>query len=97
MKVLGVVLIAAALVIPAVVARMLTNSFGRMLWLSTLIGALCGFTGMVLSYHLDVSSGATIVLVGAALFTVVFAVTGRSGRARTAGLDEHAGPVAVRA
>ena len=97
MKVLGVVLIAATLVIPAVVARMLTNSFGRMLCLSALIGALCGFTGMVVSYHLDVSSGATIVLVGATVFTVVFALTGRRGRARTAGLDEHAGPVGVRA
>ena len=89
MKVLGVVLIAATLVIPAVVARMLTNSFGRMLWLSTLIGALCGFAGMILSYHLDVSSGATIVLVGAALFGVVFALTGRQGRRRTAGLAAH--------
>ena len=76
MKVLGVVLIAATLVIPAVVARMLTNSFSRMLWMSATIGAVCGFVGMVLSYHLDVSSGATIVLVGAALFTVVFAGTG---------------------
>jgi len=90
MKVLGVVLIAAILVIPPVVARMLTNSFGRMLWLSTLIGALCGFVGMILSYHLDVSSGATIVLVGAALFAGVFAVTGPRGRRRAAGLDAHA-------
>ena len=83
MKVLGVVLIAASLVIPAVVARMLTDSFSRMLWLSTLTGALCGFSGMNLSYHLDVSSGAAIVLVGAAVFAVVFAVTGseRLGRA----------------
>ncbi|HEV2758404.1 MAG TPA: metal ABC transporter permease [Acidimicrobiales bacterium] len=82
MKVLGVVLIAAILVIPSVVARMLTNSFARMLWLSTMIGALCGFVGMAVSYHLDISSGATIVLVGAALFTVVFAVTGPRGRSR---------------
>jgi ABC-type Mn2+/Zn2+ transport system permease subunit len=96
MKVLGVVLIAATLVIPAVVARMLTNSFARMLWLSTLIGATCGFVGMVLSYHLDVSSGATIVLVGAALFAVVFAVTGPRGRRRAAGLDDH-GPARVAA
>jgi len=84
MKVLGVVLIAAILVIPSVVARMLTNSFARMLWLSTLIGALCGFVGMTVSYHLDISSGATIVLVGAALFAVVFAVTGPRGRSRAA-------------
>ena len=95
MKVLGVVLIAAILVIPPVVARMLTNSFARMLWLSTGIGAACGFVGMVLSYHLDVSSGATIVLVGAALFAVVFAVTGPRGRRRAAGLAEHDAPVLV--
>jgi ABC-type Mn2+/Zn2+ transport system permease subunit len=95
MKVLGVVLIAAILVIPPVVARMLTNRFGRMLWLSTLIGAACGFAGMVLSYHLDVSSGATIVLVGAALFAVVFAVTGSQGRRRAAGLAEHESPALV--
>ena len=51
-----------SLVIPAVVARMLTNSFSRMLWLSTAIGAACGFVGMNLSYHLDVPSGPAIVL-----------------------------------
>ena len=49
--------------IPAVIARMLTNSFTRMLWLSTAIGAVGGLVGMYLSYHLDISSGATIVLV----------------------------------
>lgn len=95
MKVLGVVLIAAVLVIPPVVARMLTNRFARMLWLSTLIGAACGFAGMVLSYHLDVSSGATIVLVGAGLFAVVFAATGSRGRRRAAGLGEHEPPALV--
>ena len=83
MKVLGVVLIAATLVIPATVARMLTDSFARMLGLSVAIGALCGFVGMTASYHLDISSGAAIVLVGAVLFGVVFAVTGPRGLRRT--------------
>jgi manganese/iron transport system permease protein/iron/zinc/copper transport system permease protein len=90
MKVLGVTLIAAALVVPAVVARMLTNSFARMLWLSTVIGGLCGLIGMYLSYHLDVSSGATIVLVGFAVFAVVFAATGRKGLRRAAAHDMNA-------
>ncbi len=90
MKVIGVVLIAAMLVIPPVIARMLTNSFGRMLWLSTAIGSMCGFGGMYLSYHLDVSSGATIVLVGAALFAVVFSLTGPRGLRRAAGLEATA-------
>ena len=86
MQVLGVTLIAASLVIPATVARMLTNSFSTMLWLATLIGALCGFAGMILSYHLDVQSGPTIVLVGATLFTLVFMVTGPRRLQRVAGM-----------
>jgi ABC-type Mn2+/Zn2+ transport system permease subunit len=86
MQVLGVTLVAATLVIPPTVARMLTSSFTKMIWLSTGIGALCGFVGMNLSYHLDVQSGPTIVLVGTALFLVVFLVTGRRGLNRVAGL-----------
>ncbi len=76
MKVLGVTLIAAALVVPSVVARMLTDSFVKMLWLSSLIGGLAGLVGMYLSYHLDVSSGAAIVLLDFLVFALVFALTG---------------------
>jgi len=86
MQVLGVTLVAATLVIPPTVARMLTSSFTRMLWLSVLIGAASGFVGMNLSYHTDVQSGPTIVLVGTALFLVVFVLTGRRGLGRIAGL-----------
>ena len=82
MRVLGVTLIAATLVVPPVVARMLTSSFSRMLLLSTAIGAVCGFVGMYVSFHLDVASGASIVLTGAALFAAVFAVTGAQARRR---------------
>ena len=89
MQVLGVTLIAATLVIPATVARMLTNSFSRMLGLATGIGAFTGFVGMNLSYHLDVQSGPTIVLVGAALFALVFALTGLRGLRRTVGLEDR--------
>ena len=64
LTVIGVTLVAATLVVPAVVARMLTDRFARMLWLSSGIGAACGFVGMNLSYHLDVPSGTTIVLDG---------------------------------
>jgi ABC-type Mn2+/Zn2+ transport system permease subunit len=96
MRVLGVTLIAAALVIPAVVARMLTSSFSTMLWLSSLIGAVGGFVGMYLSYHLDVSSGATIVLVEFAAFVVVYAATGPArARRRNHVLDRQEGRESV--
>ena len=68
MRILGVTLIAAAIVIPPISARLLTDSFSRMLVLSTVLGAFIGFVGMYLSYFLDASSGATIVLFGAGVF-----------------------------
>ena len=89
LTVIGVTLVAAMLVIPAVIARMLTNSFGRMLAYSTVIGAFCGLTGMYLSYFADIPSGITIVLVGALIFSITLALTGRRGLRRSAGLDRH--------
>ncbi|BAN02408.1 metal ABC transporter permease [Ilumatobacter coccineus] len=77
MAVMGVTLIAATLVVPAVVARMLTDSFPRMLALATAIGAFSGFAGMNLSYHHDLPSGSTIVLVGTAFFLLAFVGGGR--------------------
>ena len=59
------------MVIPPVIARYLTNRFQRLLILSPLIGILCGAVGMYLSFYLDVSSAATIVLTAAALFFVL--------------------------
>jgi manganese/iron transport system permease protein/iron/zinc/copper transport system permease protein len=97
LTVIGVTLVAATLVVPAVVARMLSDSFFRMLWLSSSIGAACGFVGMNLSYHLDVPSGTTIVLTGAAVFSVVLMVTGGRGLRRAARLDAHADPTPVAA
>jgi manganese/iron transport system permease protein/iron/zinc/copper transport system permease protein len=91
MQVMGVTLIAAAIVIPAIVARLLTDSFSTMLWLATLVGALCGLVGIYLSYFLDVASGATIVLVAATLFVAVYSavslrqrLTGRAARQEAA-------------
>ncbi|MFK7918141.1 MAG: metal ABC transporter permease [Ilumatobacter sp.] len=88
MSVMGVTLIAATLVVPAVVARMLTDSFSRMLVIATVLGAMSGFAGMNLSYHHDLPSGSTIVLVGTAFFLVAFLGGGRLRR--RAGTVAHA-------
>jgi manganese/iron transport system permease protein/iron/zinc/copper transport system permease protein len=68
MNVVGVTMIAATLITPALTARMMTDSFGRMLVYSFIIGAATGVTGMYLSYIFNAASGATIVLFGALLF-----------------------------
>jgi ABC-type Mn2+/Zn2+ transport system permease subunit len=68
MQILGVTLIAAAIVIPAATARLLTDNFATMLGLSTVLGGLTALLGMYGSYYLDVASGASIVLFAALLF-----------------------------
>ena len=88
MVLLSATVLATNLVVPAVVARMLTDSFGRMLGYAGVIGAVSGFVGMNASYHLDVASGPTIVLTAATFFIVAF-VAGGSFR-RRAGTVAHA-------
>lgn len=89
LQVIGVTLVAATLVIPAVVTRMLTDSFSRMLWTSTVLGGATGLVGMYLSYLLAIPSGTTIVLGNALVFVVVLVLTGRRGLKRAAGMDDH--------
>ena len=79
-NVVGVTLIAATLIIPATTARLLTDSFARMLALSAVLGAAAGAVGMFASYWLDISSGATIVLLEAALFVLAFLWQALGGR-----------------
>ena len=89
LQILGVTLIAAALVIPAITARLLTDSFNRIIFLSVGIGMLTGFVGMYLSFYVDVASGASIVLAQAFLFTLVLAVTSLQKRAQQRMVHTH--------
>jgi manganese/iron transport system permease protein/iron/zinc/copper transport system permease protein len=50
------------------------------------VGALSGFLGMNLSYHLDTSASATIILVATAMFIVVYTVAGTRNRMKMASL-----------
>jgi ABC-type Mn2+/Zn2+ transport system permease subunit len=92
MNVLGVTMIAAMLVIPPVIGRLLTDSFHRMLWISVGVGTFCGFTGVYLSYYLDWASGPAVVLTGAILFAAAYAISAvRRQRVPGAALDAHVG------
>jgi manganese/iron transport system permease protein/iron/zinc/copper transport system permease protein len=73
MQVIGVTMLVAALVIPAATARLLTDSFHRLVLLSVGIGALSGVAGVYMSYYLDISSGANVVLVTTGAFVLAYA------------------------
>jgi ABC-type Mn2+/Zn2+ transport system permease subunit len=89
MKVLGVTLIAAMLVTPAAVARMMTSSFPKLLAIGVIVGSVGAGVGMYMSYFTDTPSGATIVLVESFAFLVAFISAGTRGRQRLAGVHAH--------
>lgn len=70
-KVVGIVLIAAFLVIPPAASRLLNNSFSKMTVVSIIIGISTALVGLWISYYLNVPSGATIILLKAAVFFIV--------------------------
>ena len=76
-KVVGVILMAAYLVIPAAAARLLSRSLAAMTGLSVLIGLLSTVSGLITSYFLDVPSGSTIVLSQVGCFVVAAVVSRR--------------------
>lgn len=74
-KIVGIILVAALLVIPAAAAFQLTRGFVRMMLLSVLFGVVSGVAGLFISYYADLASGATIVLTAAAIFLLCFALS----------------------
>jgi len=67
-KVVGIVLIAAFLVIPPAASRLIIKSFSKMTVFSIIFGISTAILGLWISYYLDVPSGATIILLQAFLF-----------------------------
>ena len=72
MSSIGVTLLAAAIVAPAISARMLTSNFLKMITLSCCIGVATAFLGMYCSFYFNSASGATIVLFGAATVGIAY-------------------------
>ncbi len=69
-KLVGIVLIAAFLVMPAACARVFARTFGQMTLLSLAISASTLLTGLIASYYADLPSGAAIILTQAVLLAI---------------------------
>lgn len=70
-KVVGIVLIAAFLVIPPAASRLMNKSFSKMTVVSIIIGVSTALIGLWISYYMNVPSGATIILLQAFVFFAV--------------------------
>jgi manganese/iron transport system permease protein len=90
LQTVGACLVVAMLVTPGATAYLLTDRFGRMLWLAAGLGAFSSFAGAYASYFLNGSTGGCIVVLQTLLFlaALVFAprhglLAGRAQRRRT--------------
>ena len=73
-RVVGVLLIQALLVIPAATAALWASNYRHQVAISALLSAGCGWVGLVVAYHLDVAAGGTIVLVASTIFLASLAL-----------------------
>jgi len=72
-KVVGLILVIALLTIPTFIASKLSSSLSLMMILSSLFSTLFTVVGLYISYQFDITSGASIILVGAS-FLVLFSL-----------------------
>ncbi len=70
-KVVGILLVAAFLVLPPASARLLARTFAGTTGLAIALGVSGVIVGLLLAYLFDVPSGATVILVESALFLLV--------------------------
>ena len=70
----GIIMVTALLVTPAATASLLTRRLVPMMLLSNAVAAISCIAGLLLSWHLDASSGAAIVLCASALFAAAWTV-----------------------
>jgi len=71
MRVVGLLLISALMVIPIATAQLLTRSFRATVLVATLLGTAASVIGVGTSYYADTPSGGTIVLIAVGAFVLV--------------------------
>jgi len=81
-KLVGVVLVSALLVIPAATGQVAARSMTGMLVISVISALIAVVVGLWLSWVSNLPSGATIVLLASALFFAAFAATAHSSASR---------------
>jgi len=72
MKVVGILLVSALLVIPAAAALQLASSFKQALWISSLVAFFSVAAGLIAALYLDLPASATIVLLSFLVFIAAF-------------------------
>jgi zinc transport system permease protein len=86
MQIMGVILVAAMLVVPVAGATQVARSFREALLASVILAELAVLIGITLSFHYEATAGGTIVLVAVGLY-VVAVLFGKLQAERTVAVD----------
>lgn len=79
LQTVGACLVIAMVVTPGATAYLLTDRFGRMIALSTLIGGMTALLGAYASYYMDTAMGGLIVCLQTILFLLAFLLAPKYG------------------
>jgi zinc transport system permease protein len=82
MRVVGLLLVSALMVVPVVAAQQLTRSFAATQAAAIALGVVVSLAGVTGSYHLNVPSGPAIVLLAIAVFAVFSVIAAPLARRR---------------
>ncbi|GAA2388808.1 metal ABC transporter permease [Streptomyces glaucosporus] len=89
MRVVGLLLVSALMVLPVVAAQQVTRGFATTLALSVATGVLVALSGTATSFYADVPPGASIVLLAIALFALLAVVAPLLDRVRSRAGARH--------
>jgi manganese/iron transport system permease protein len=70
LQAVGMCLVVAVLVTPGATAYLITDRFGKMMWISLIIGVTSSVLGAYISYFLNGSTGGCIVVLQASVFVI---------------------------
>lgn len=82
MRVVGVLLVSALMIVPVAIAQLITHSFNRTMLIAMAIGAALTLTGIAITLYVNLQPGALIVVLGVATYSVVATVTSAQRRRR---------------
>ena len=75
MRIMGTLLISSLIIFPAVTGRRIVKSFKSLICVSSVISVGCFLAGLIISYYLDLPTGASIVIANLTIFVLTYLFT----------------------
>lgn len=74
MRVVGVLLVSALMIVPVAIAQLVTHSFNRTMLIAMAVGVVLTLTGIAITLYFDLQPGALIVVIGVVAYVVVASI-----------------------